>query len=254
MIDDVFVGQEGSGKEGQDACLRRVECLMGNAASTQPRATSASRAAGRTIAIFMQGLIAVLPLTVTVVIAAWLGLTTERTLGRIIEWALPAGWYVRGMGIAAGVAAVFLAGVLMNIYGVPRLLHWSERLIGRIPLIKTVYGAVRDLLGFFSQPGGDRAVSKVVIVTFGESGIRAVGLLTRERFDDLPQGLGGQGDVVVFFPYSYQVGGLTMIVPRGSVQPLDMALEDAMRFIVTAGAKAGEPGSPNAVSRGAAAE
>lgn len=188
----------------------------------------------------MQGLIAVLPLTVTIVIVTWLGLTTERTLGRAIEWALPKGWYMRGMGIAAAVAAVFLAGVLMNIYGVPKLLQWGEKVIGRIPFVKTVYGAVRDLLGFFSQPGGDRAVSKVVIVTLAD-GIRAIGLLTRERLDDLPHGLGGEGDVVVFFPYSYQVGGFTMIVPRESVQPLDMTLEDAMRFIVTAGAKAGEP-------------
>ena len=49
----------------------------------------------------------------------------------------------------------------------------------------------------------------------------------------------------MFFPYSYQVGGFTMIVPRQSVQPLDMCLEDAMRFIVTAGAKAGDTMSPS---------
>jgi uncharacterized membrane protein len=193
----------------------------------------------RIIAIFMQGLVALLPLAVTIVIATWLGLAAERTLGGAIEWILPVGWYIHGMGIATGVTVVFLVGVLMNVYGVPRLLRWGERLVGRVPLVKTVYGAVRDLLGFFSHPGGDRSISKVVIVTFGTSGIRAIGLLTRERFDDLPEGLGGAGDVVVFFPYSYQVGGLTMIVPRANMRPLEMPLEDAMRFIVTAGAKAG---------------
>jgi uncharacterized membrane protein len=184
-------------------------------------------------------------LTVTVVVVWWLGSTTERTLGAGIRWMLLEEWYVRGMGVATGVAVIFLAGVLVNIYGVPKLIQASEKLIGRVPLVKTVYGAVRDLLGFFSQPGGERAVSKVVIVTFGASDVRAVGLLTRERFDDLPQGLGGEGYVVVFFPYSYQVGGFTMIVPRQSVQPLDMCLEDAMRFIVTAGAKAGDTMSPS---------
>jgi uncharacterized membrane protein len=192
----------------------------------------------------VQGLIALLPLAVTIAIVCWLGVTAERTLGRAMRRALPDGWYVRGMGIAAGVFVIFLVGVLMNVYGVPKLIRLGEKFIGRIPLVKTVYGAVRDLLGFFSQPGSDRAVSKVVIVTFGTSDMRAVGLLTRERFEDLPQGLGGEGYVVVFFPYSYQVGGLTMIVPRQSVQSLDMRLEDAMRFIVTAGAKAGESRSP----------
>jgi uncharacterized membrane protein len=199
---------------------------------------------GRLTAIFVQGLIALLPLAVTIAILWWLGVTAERTLGGAIRWALPEEWYVRGMGIAAGVIVIFLVGVLMNIYGVPKLIRLGEKFIGRIPLVKTVYGAVRDLLGFFSQPGSDRAVSKVVIVTFGTSDVRAVGLLTRERFEDLPQGLGGEGYVVVFFPYSYQVGGFTMILPRTWVQPLDMRLEDAMRFIVTAGAKAGESRSP----------
>lgn len=202
------------------------------------------RTLGRITAVFVQGLIALLPLAVTIVIVLWLGSTVERTLGRAMRWALPEHWYVRGMGIAAGVIVIFLAGVLMNIYGMPKLVHWGERSIGRIPLIKTVYGAVRDLLGFFSQPGGDRAVSKVVIVKFGTSEIRALGLLTRERFDDLPPGLGAEGNVVVFFPYSYQVGGFTMIVPRAWVHSLDMRIEDAMRFIITAGAKAGDVRPP----------
>jgi uncharacterized membrane protein len=215
--------------------------------STGSNARLGTHTVGRLTAIFVQGLIALLPLAVTIAILSWLGLAAERTLGEAIRWALPDGWYVRGMGIAAGIIVIFLVGLLMNIYGVPKLIHWGERFIGRIPLVKTVYGAVRDLLGFFSQPGGDRAVSKVVIVTFGTSDVRAVGLLTRERFDDLPPGLGGEGYVVVFFPYSYQVGGFTMIVPRASVQPLDMRLEDAMRFIVTAGAKASETKSPSDV-------
>jgi uncharacterized membrane protein len=197
-------------------------------------------------AIFFQGLVAILPLAVTVVILSWLGLTAERTLGVAIKWVLPDAWYIRGMGVVAGLVVIFIVGLLVNIYGVPKLIHWSEKVIAQIPLVKTIYGAVRDLLGFFSQPSGDRAVSKVVIVSFGNSGIRAVGLLTRERFDDLPPGLGGEGFVVVYFPYSYQIGGFTMIVPRQAVQPLDMRLEDAMRFIVTAGAKAGKAQSLDA--------
>ena len=46
-----------------------------------------------------------------------------------------------------------------------------------------------------------------------------------------------EGDVAVYVPYSYQIGGFTLIVPRERVQPLAMRLEDAMRFVVTAGAR-----------------
>jgi uncharacterized membrane protein len=202
-------------------------------------------------AIFVQGLIALLPLAVTIAILWWLGVTAERTLGGAIRWVLPEEWYVRGMGIAAGIIVIFLFGVLMNIYGVPKLIHLGETIIGRIPLVKTVYGAVRDLLGFFSRSGREGPVSQVVVVTFGDSGIKAVGLLMRDTFEDLPEGLGGEDYVVVYFPQSYQLGGMLLLVPRANVTAVDMNLEDALRFIVTAGAKAGEtkvsPDAPDSV-------
>ena len=175
----------------------------------------------------------------TVVLLSRLGTSAERGLGGVIKWVLPDAWYVTGMGVVAGLVLIFILGLLVNIWGVPRLIRLGEKLIDRIPLVKTVYGAVRDLLGFFGKSGGLGAGNKVVMVSLGDTGIRAVGLLTRERFDDLPPGLGGEGYVAVYVPYSYQIGGFTLIVPRERVQPLDMHLEDAMRFIVTAGAKAG---------------
>jgi uncharacterized membrane protein len=190
----------------------------------------------RLTAIFLQGLVAILPLGVTVLLLVWLGGTAERTLGKAMKWVLPDAWYVVGMGVLAGVLLTLLVGLLVNVWGVPHVIRFGERLIGRVPLVKTVYGAVRDLLGFFSKPAGSGDVSKVVMVSLGKD-VRAVGLLTRERFDDLPPGLGGEGYVAVYMPYSYQIGGFTLIVPRATIEPLDMPLEDAMRFIVTAGAK-----------------
>ena len=201
----------------------------------------------RFMSIFLQGLIAILPLAVTVILIGWLGGTAERTLGVAIKWVLPDAWYVQGMGVAAGLVVIFLAGLLVNIYGVPRLIRWLETFIARIPLVKTVYGAMRDLLGFFSaSEGGQR--SKVVIVSFGEGDTRAVGLLTRERLDDLPAGLGGESDVAVYLPMAYSTGGMMLIVPRDRIQPLEMSLEDAMRFVITAGAKSGATHTPSVQS------
>jgi len=197
----------------------------------------------RLSAIFLQGLIALLPLGVTVLVLFWLGSAAERTLGPGIRWVLRDGWYVPGMGVLAGLAFTLFLGLLVNLWGVPQLIRLGEKLIGRIPLVKTIYGAVRDLLGFFAKSGGLGAMNKVVMVSFGDTGIRVVGLLTRETFGDLPPGLGGEEDVAVYVPYSYQIGGFTLIVPRRQIQPLDMRLEDAMRFVVTAGVNVGLPGT-----------
>lgn len=193
----------------------------------------------RLTAIFLQGLIAVLPLAVTGFLIVWLGTAAERTLSVAIKWILPDAWYVTGMGVVAGIALIFLIGLLVNVWGVPRLIRFGERLIERIPLVKTIYGAVRDLLGFFGKSDKGGPLSQVVMVSIGETD-RVVGLLTRERFDGLPAGLGGEGDVAVYVPFSYQIGGFTLIVPRERIEPIDMTLEDAMRFIVTAGATGGQ--------------
>lgn len=45
----------------------------------------------------------------------------------------------------------------------------------------------------------------------------------------------GTDQVAVYLPLSYQIGGYTLLVPRSAVKPVDMSLEDAMRFTLTAG-------------------
>ncbi|QNN21845.1 DUF502 domain-containing protein [Planctomycetales bacterium ZRK34] len=190
----------------------------------------------RLVSIFIQGLIAVLPLAVTLFILIWLGTTAERFFSIAVKSVLPEASYITGMGVACGILLVFLIGVLINLWGVPRLIRLAENLIDRIPLVKTIYGAVRDLLGYFSK-SDERGARKVVMVCIGDTGIRTLGLLTRDHFDDLPPGLGGEGIVAVYIPFSYQIGGITVFVPRDRVTALDMSLEEAMRFIVTAGAK-----------------
>jgi uncharacterized membrane protein len=207
----------------------------------------------RMSAIFVRGLIAMLPLAVTIVVLYWLGVGAERTLGIGIKWFLPESSYVPGMGVAAGFVLTLLLGLLVNVWGMPQLIRRGENAIGHIPFVKTFYGALRDLLGFFTKAGGIGAVNKVVVVSLGQTGVQLVGLLTREDFSDLPSGLGGEGLVAVYVPFSYQLGGATIIVPRARVQSIDMRLEDAMRFVVTAGVKA-ETSAASPTARSSAKE
>jgi len=190
----------------------------------------------RLVSIFVQGLVTILPLAVTILILVWLGAAAEHTFSMVFKRILPDQWYVTGMGVVCGVIFVFVIGLLVNVWGVPQLIRLGEQIISRIPLVKTIYGAVHDLLGFFSKSSG-LGGGKVVMVSIGNTGMKVIGLLTRDRFDDLPAGLGSDDCVAVYIPFSYQIGGLTLFVPRDRVEPLDMRIQDAMRFIVTAGAK-----------------
>jgi uncharacterized membrane protein len=62
-----------------------------------------------------------------------------------------------------------------------------------------------------------------------------IGLVTRNSFEDLPKGVGTNQDIVVFFPFSYQIGGITAIVPKSLVTPVDMTVEKGLRFMATGG-------------------
>jgi uncharacterized membrane protein len=89
-------------------------------------------------------------------------------------------------------------------------------------------------MGFFSS-SDKKPMRRAVMVTVGNTSLRLIGFITREDFGDLPAGIGGDGNVAVYLPMSYQIGGFTTMVPRSAVQPIDMSIEQAMRFAVTAG-------------------
>ena len=186
--------------------------------------------------IMFQGLMAILPAVLTLYILYWLIWSAETVLGAVIKALLPEGWYIPGMGLLAGVAATFFFGLALNAFLVRRLLDLSEGLLNRIPLIKTLYGSVKDFVGFFAVKK-EKEFNQVVTVEleFGGVPMRLLGFVTRSDFKGLPEGIGSEGEIAVYLPLSYQIGGYTVIVPRSAVSPVDISTHRAMGFIVTGG-------------------
>ena len=65
--------------------------------------------------------------------------------------------------------------------------------------------------------------------------LHLIGFVTREDFRGTPFGLADADTVAVYLPMSYQIGGYTVLLPRRLIEPIDMSVEDALRFAVTAG-------------------
>jgi len=187
---------------------------------------------------FFTGLAAVLPVAVTFYVLVWLATWAESILGAAIKLVLPPGLYHAGMGVIAGLLLVLALGLLMRALIVRSVFGWGEQLLSRIPLVKIIYGSVRDLMGFFAG-GKDQGFSHVVLVALGGTNISALGFVTREDFAGFPPGMGDDDTVAVYIPLSYQIGGHTVLVPRAAIKPLAMSMQDAMRFAVTAGMTSG---------------
>ena len=181
--------------------------------------------------IFITGFITLLPVVLTIYLLYWLAVSSEHVMGNALKFVLPNTIYFPGLGMIAGLVVVFIVGLMMNAYMVRQLFALGEQLLYRLPLIKTVYRAFRDFFDFFSPK--KEQFGQVVAVTL--NGMELVGFITQEDPQRLPESFRDRNSVLVYLPMSYMVGGYTVLIPRSELRPLKMSMEEAMRFVLTAG-------------------
>jgi len=177
------------------------------------------------------GLITVLPIMLTLYLLYWLAITSEQVMGGMLQWVLPSIFYFPGLGTIAGLILVFLVGVLMKAVLIRQLFGFGEEILYRLPIIKSIYRAIRDLIDFFSPK--KESFGRVVIVTV--NGMEMIGFITQENSERLPESLRRSDSVLVYIPMSYMIGGFTLLIPQKDIRPCQMNMDEAMRFVLTAG-------------------
>ena len=184
--------------------------------------------------LFLKGLAVVIPAALTVAILWWLAAGAERLLGGLLLRFLPQGWYVPGMGLLAGLVITMLIGLLSHVLLFQKLFTYGEDILNRLPLVKTIYTAIKDFVDYFS-PKSKAAMSKVVLVRLPGHEFEQIGFVTREDFESLPMQLTVTDPVAVYLPMSYQIGGYTLFLPRSAVTSLNMSFEEGMKLVLTGG-------------------
>ena len=168
---------------------------------------------------FAQGLLVLAPVAIT----TWVVWYTVTTLDQWLDTSIP------GLGIVIAAAGITLIGYLAgNVIGT-KVLSLLESGMQRVPIIKLLYNSLRDLFGAFV--GTKRKFDKPVAVEINKHGLKVLGFLTSQGFDD-PQ---LAGHVSVYLPESYNFAGNLIVVPRGLVHPLDADGAEFMAFIMSGG-------------------
>jgi uncharacterized membrane protein len=188
--------------------------------------------------IFLQGLVTFLPIALTIYII-YAGVSiVDSILGDALRQVMPV--YIPGLGFLLTIVLIFFLGFLLNNLLAAGIFHKLEQKMTQVPLFKAVYSPLRDLMNMFSKSGGPGgAMQTVVLVDIAESGIRAMGLVTRESFSDIPAIQAQANDhVSVYIPMSYGLGGFTLLVPRNRITPIDIPIERAMSLAITGWVKA----------------
>lgn len=187
--------------------------------------------------IFFRGLITLLPIAITIYIVYSAIVILENLLGSLLRVLLPV--YVPGIGLLLTLVLIFIFGLMLNNLLTGRAWVAIEHRLIRVPFIKAIYSPLRDLMNLFSEKHAG-TMKGVVLVKIGESGAKALGVVTREKFDDVPFDNQTTEHLAVYFPLSYGLGGFTFLVPKTNVTPLDIPVEKAMSLAITGWVKAGD--------------
>ena len=186
----------------------------------------------RHLRTLLTGAAVVIPSAITLYVIYRIGLALD-TLGR----AAIAHKLVPPPGVAAVAVLVilllgiYLIGLLAKLVVFRSLLSGWERLIGRVPVVKTLYESVRDLLQLFS--GRSSGMGAVVEYRPPGMGLAMLGVLTNRSLS----GTSAQSDpnlVSVYLPFTYMIGGVTVLADRRYLRELDMPAERALKLAATA--------------------
>lgn len=177
---------------------------------------------------FINGLIVVVPISITVFVVLQIFSFAETLLGRHLPVHFP------GIGLVVGLMSILVIGWLSSHWMLKRLLEFGERLLCSIPVIKFIYNSVKKLSTavFESQ----QLFKQAVLVPFPHPEARTLGFVVPDLSPKLAEKL-SDDQVCVFVPMSLNMtAGFNIIVPKRDIIPLDITSESALQYVLTAGA------------------
>jgi uncharacterized membrane protein len=195
----------------------------------------------------LSGIATILPLWITWLLLdftfrllARIGQPLVRTLSKRFREDLPwladlllAPWFREIVAVLIVLFGLYTLGWGVNRVVGKKLLGGFESLLDRLPLVQTIYGSARKLMGALqTEPGG---IQRVVLIEFPHENMKAVGLVTRTLTDTHT----GQKLAAVYVPTTPNpTSGYLEIVPMERLVSTDWSLDEAMRFVVSGGALA----------------
>ena len=187
--------------------------------------------------IFFKGLIVVLPITLTFYLLFWASINIESLFASGLRLVMGHDLYIPGFGIVLTILFIFFVGLLVNNYVTGKFFAWLTQSLEKIPLIKVIYNPLKDLMALIPGRSSDKnKPQKVVLVKLENMGVEVMGLVTREELDELNDNT----KVTVYVPFSYMLGGMTLIVSKDKITKVDMQVDQALKLSVTAWIKASE--------------
>ncbi len=178
--------------------------------------------------ILIAGLVVTVPIGLTIWIFAWLFTQIDQLLRPLVK--LVFGREIVGVGFGVIVIVVLVVGAIATNNLGKRIIRWGESLLGKIPITRTIYDGIRQIIQSFSDPG-KTGFMQVVMVQYPRKGVYTIGFVTNEHIDEA-----GKKLVNVFVPNSPNpMTGFLHIFDDVDVIRTSITIEEGLKMVVSAG-------------------
>ena len=183
------------------------------------------------------GLLVWLPVGATILIGAFLIDLMDRLLFLIPPPYRPEEWLgfrIPGLGAVLALVVLVVTGIFVaNLVG-RRMVNFYESLLARIPLVRTIYGAVKRFAELVLSDSSE-SFKKVLLIEYPRKGLYSLCFQTSEHPPEVETRAGVEM-VTVFLPTTPNpTSGFMLFVPAKDVRELDMPVEEALKMIISLG-------------------
>ncbi len=179
------------------------------------------------------GVLVITPIWGTYLIFKTLLTSMENLLGDYASSHFPE-FYIPGLGIIALLMFIFLIGLLTANFVGKKLLDLWERLLKKVPVVSSIYSALKQIVDSFSMQGSGN-FSRVVLIEYPRKGVHTIGFVTGTSKGEVQDKTKGKV-LNVFVPTTPNpTAGFLLLVPEADVISLDMKVEDGMKMIISCG-------------------
>ena len=183
--------------------------------------------------MFGRGVVVLVPLVITVWVLDGLFNTIDGLISPLFDEILHR--HIPGLGVVSMVVLIFLVGGLSrNLIG-RGLLRAFENVISSIPLARTIYGAMRDVISAFQPGRKGKSFREVVLIEYPRPGLSTIGFVTNELTFAHP-GVDPAEMISVYLPNPPNpTSGFLVLVPRSQARVLDMTVEEGLKLVLSGG-------------------
>jgi len=185
---------------------------------------------------FLTGLVVLLPAVISIFVLWRLFAGLDRILGRYVE--LWFGYKIPGVGLVALVLIIIVIGAIASNFIGRRVIRIGEAIVARIPILRWIYRTTKQL---FSTLLAERSTSfrKVVLIHYPYKGMYSMAFQTSDTAGTVEDAVDGQRLVTLFLPTTPNpTSGFFLLVPADDVIPLDISVNEGLKYIISAGALA----------------